>query len=65
MYKIDCSKQLIDWIKDAGYSLIDVNLFPRPFASSSSVLYIAVDEIPPLTEQNSAQNPATTLERMF
>ncbi|KAJ6499967.1 histone deacetylase clr3 [Mycena vitilis] len=29
-YLIDSSKQLIEWVKTEGYSLLDVNLFPKP-----------------------------------
>ncbi|TFK75379.1 histone deacetylase complex protein [Pluteus cervinus] len=29
-YLIDFSKELITWIKSAGYSLLDANLFPKP-----------------------------------
>src|ERR1700722_8492906 len=30
--KIDFSKELVSWVKTEKYSLLDVNLFPRPFA---------------------------------
>ncbi|KAF8664383.1 hypothetical protein AX16_000754 [Volvariella volvacea WC 439] len=29
-YLIDSSKELIEWIKSAGYALLDANLFPKP-----------------------------------
>ncbi|KAJ7783256.1 histone deacetylase complex protein [Mycena metata] len=29
-YLIDSSKELINWVKTEGYSLLDVNLFPKP-----------------------------------
>ncbi|KAJ7770150.1 histone deacetylase complex protein [Mycena maculata] len=29
-YLIDFSKELVDWVKTDGYSLLDVNLFPKP-----------------------------------
>ncbi|KAJ8076512.1 Histone deacetylase hda1 [Marasmius tenuissimus] len=29
-YLVDFSKELISWIKEEGYSLLDVNLFPKP-----------------------------------
>jgi len=28
--KIDFSKDLITWVKNSGYSLVDVNLYPKP-----------------------------------
>ncbi|EPS99814.1 hypothetical protein FOMPIDRAFT_1146984 [Fomitopsis schrenkii] len=33
-YLVDCSKQLIAWAKKAGYALLDVNVFAKPFAKS-------------------------------
>jgi len=35
-YLVDFSKQLIAWVKGEGYSLLDINLFPMPFASLST-----------------------------
>ena len=32
--KIDFSKELITWVKKSGYALLDVNVFPKPFATS-------------------------------
>ncbi|KAF8210352.1 hypothetical protein K438DRAFT_1959631 [Mycena galopus ATCC 62051] len=29
-YLIDVSKELVNWVKTEGYSLLDVNLFPKP-----------------------------------
>ncbi|KAJ7251506.1 hypothetical protein B0H12DRAFT_1119273 [Mycena haematopus] len=29
-YLIDFSKELVNWVKTEGYSLLDVNLFPKP-----------------------------------
>ncbi|KAL0573198.1 Histone deacetylase hda1 [Marasmius crinis-equi] len=29
-YLIDFSKELIVWVKEAGYSLLDINIFPKP-----------------------------------
>jgi len=29
-YLIDFSKDLITWVKNAGYSLVDINLYPKP-----------------------------------
>jgi hypothetical protein len=28
--QIDFSKELVNWVKTEGYSLLDVNLFPKP-----------------------------------
>ena len=33
--QIDFSKDLIAWVKSENYALVDVNLFPRPFAASA------------------------------
>ncbi|KAH7927131.1 Arginase/deacetylase [Leucogyrophana mollusca] len=33
-YLIDFSKELIGWIQGERYALLDINLFPRPFAST-------------------------------
>lgn len=33
LFKIDFSKELIGWVKDESYALLDVNLFPRPFVA--------------------------------
>jgi hypothetical protein len=35
--KVDFSKDLIRWIKAENYSLLDINMFPRPFANGHSV----------------------------
>jgi len=35
-YLIDFSKELIAWVKAEKYSLLDVNLFPKPFAKPLS-----------------------------
>ncbi|KAI3618931.1 histone deacetylase clr3 [Moniliophthora roreri] len=32
-YLIDFSKELVAWIKKEGYSLLDVNIFPKPFTA--------------------------------
>ncbi|KAK7053323.1 Histone deacetylase hda1 [Paramarasmius palmivorus] len=32
-YLIDFSKELITWVKKEGYSLLDVNVFPKPIAA--------------------------------
>ncbi|KAK0461024.1 uncharacterized protein EV420DRAFT_1640527 [Desarmillaria tabescens] len=32
-YLVDFSKELISWIKSAGHSLLDVNLYPRPLVA--------------------------------
>lgn len=32
-YLIDFSKELISWVRKEKYALLDVNVFPRPFAS--------------------------------
>ncbi|KII92267.1 hypothetical protein PLICRDRAFT_172376 [Plicaturopsis crispa FD-325 SS-3] len=32
-YHVDFSKRLIEWVTEEGHSLLDVNLFPRPFAT--------------------------------
>jgi len=32
--QIDFSKQLIPWIVKEGYSLLDINLFPKPYFPS-------------------------------
>ncbi|KIJ18774.1 hypothetical protein PAXINDRAFT_71358 [Paxillus involutus ATCC 200175] len=34
-YLIDFSKELISWVRSENYALVDVNLFPRPFAASA------------------------------
>lgn len=33
LLQIDFSKDLIAWVKSEKYALVDVNLFPRPFAT--------------------------------
>lgn len=33
--QIDFSKDLIAWVKSENYALVDINLFPRPFAASA------------------------------
>jgi len=33
-YLVDCSKQIIAWIQEEGYSLLDVNLLPKPTEAS-------------------------------
>ncbi|KAF7792303.1 hypothetical protein EIP86_003339 [Pleurotus ostreatoroseus] len=33
-YLIDFSKQLINWVKKSEYALLDVNVFPKPFATN-------------------------------
>ncbi|KXN85388.1 Histone deacetylase clr3 [Leucoagaricus sp. SymC.cos] len=38
-YLIDFSKSLVEWVKTAGYSLLDANLFPKPSTTT------AVDDI--------------------
>ncbi|KAI0930403.1 hypothetical protein AcV5_007127 [Taiwanofungus camphoratus] len=35
-YLVDFSKELINWVKDAGYALLDVNVFPKPFAKAKT-----------------------------
>lgn len=35
--QIDFSKELISWVKQEGYSLLDANLFPKPFAAPLTV----------------------------
>jgi hypothetical protein len=35
--KVDFSKDLISWINGENYSLLDINMFPRPFANGNSV----------------------------
>ena len=35
--KVDFSKDLICWVKAENYSLLDINMFPRPFANGNSV----------------------------
>ncbi|CAL1706955.1 unnamed protein product [Somion occarium] len=32
-YMIDMSKDLIGWVKDSGYALLDINVLPKPFAT--------------------------------
>lgn len=34
LLQIDFSKELIAWVTSENYALVDVNLFPRPFAAS-------------------------------
>jgi histone deacetylase 6 len=34
--QIDFTKELMRWITGEGYALIDVNLYPKPFSSTSS-----------------------------
>ncbi|EGO01316.1 hypothetical protein SERLA73DRAFT_72261 [Serpula lacrymans var. lacrymans S7.3] len=31
-YLIDSAKELVAWIRQAGYSLLDLNIFPKPYA---------------------------------
>ncbi|EMD37432.1 hypothetical protein CERSUDRAFT_83190 [Gelatoporia subvermispora B] len=31
-YLLDFSKSLIKWVRDSGYALLDVNVYPKPFA---------------------------------
>ncbi|KAH9839549.1 histone deacetylase complex protein [Rhodofomes roseus] len=33
-YMVDCSKQLITWARSAGYALLDVNVYAKPFVKS-------------------------------
>jgi histone deacetylase 6 len=33
MSQIDFSKELISWVRKENYALLDVNVFPRPYAS--------------------------------
>jgi len=35
-YLVDFSKDLICWVKVENYSLLDINMFPRPFANGNS-----------------------------
>ncbi|KAF9070565.1 histone deacetylase complex protein [Rhodocollybia butyracea] len=35
-YLIDFTKELMRWITGEGYALIDVNLYPKPFSSTST-----------------------------
>ena len=35
LLQIDFSKDLIAWVKSENYALVDINLFPRPFATSA------------------------------
>ncbi|KAF7782606.1 hypothetical protein Agabi119p4_1982 [Agaricus bisporus var. burnettii] len=40
---IDFSKNLIEWVKADGYSLVDANLFPKPASPASSRTKLAED----------------------
>ncbi|KAN0091071.1 hypothetical protein V8E55_004637 [Tylopilus felleus] len=51
-YLIDFSKDLIAWVKSENYALVDVNLFPRPFAASA---------LPTALRPKAAENPARDL----
>ncbi|KZT11050.1 histone deacetylase complex protein [Laetiporus sulphureus 93-53] len=35
-YLVDCSKQVIAWVTSAGYALLDVNVFAKPFTKSKT-----------------------------
>ncbi|CCM03597.1 uncharacterized protein FIBRA_05735 [Fibroporia radiculosa] len=35
-YLVDFSKELIGWAKGAGYALLDVNVYPKPFAKTKT-----------------------------
>jgi len=51
-YLIDFSKDLIAWVTSENYALVDVNLFPRPFAASA---------LPTALRPKAAENPAKDL----
>lgn len=42
MSQIDFSKELISWVTKEKYALLDVNVFPRPFASPLPVRMLMI-----------------------
>ena len=33
-YQVDCSKELITWAKEEKFSMLDVNVFAKPFSKT-------------------------------
>ena len=49
--QVDCSKSLLAWANAEGYAVLDVNVFPKPYAkskvrSSTSTFGISNDHAP-------------------
>lgn len=47
VFQLDFSKQLIGWVKEEGYALLDVNLYPKPFVDTSKVCWTLKSSISP------------------
>ena len=60
--KVDFSKQIINWVTSMGYSLIDINLYPKASAPATTPMHKVTVAAPMWTLQTAHGDVAISLQ---